>query len=197
MDFLTAFYAEHSWWLLPVLIFTARIVDVSIGTMRIIFLSRGMKLLAPFCGFFEVFVWLLAIGQIMQNLDSWVNMFAFAGGFCTGNYVGMLIEERLAIGLLSVWVITRNDATELIRELKEAQYGLTRVAARGLHGDVRILILVIRRKNLGGVQRLIEQCQPEAFITIQDIRSVKGGFYPFNDGGLFAWRKSLGLRKGK
>jgi len=95
------FYENHAVWLLPVLIFFARVLDVSIGTMRIVFLSRGMRLMAPVFGFFEVLIWLIAISRIMGNLTSWVNYVAYASGFAAGNYVGMYLENRLAMGLLS------------------------------------------------------------------------------------------------
>jgi uncharacterized protein YebE (UPF0316 family) len=197
MEWLTLFWQEQAWWLLPVLIFSARVADVSIGTLRIIFLSRGMKLLAPFCGFFEVLIWLMAIGQIMQNLGSWTNFIAFAAGFTAGNYVGMLIEEWLAVGLVSVWVITPKDASALIQRLKDDQYGLTSVAARGVHGKVRIIILIIKRKNLAKAQKLIEGYQPGAFISVKDIRRVKGGYFPFAPASAGKWRRIAGVRKGK
>src|SRR5512133_102522 len=84
--------------ILPLFIFCARIIDVSLGTMRIIFVTKGMRKVAPIIGFFEVFVWLLAISRIMQNLDNWVCYVAYAGGFATGNLIGMMIEEKHAIG---------------------------------------------------------------------------------------------------
>ncbi len=195
---MTELLAEHGTWLMPLLIFIARVVDVSIGTMRIIFLSRGMKILAPACGFVEVFIWLLAIGQIMQNLDSWVNYIAFAGGFTAGNYIGMLIEERLAMGLLALWVITRKDATELLDELRDRQWGITRVAARGVKGKVRILIMVIRRKAVKEALTIIRRHDPEAFVTIKDVREVSGGYFSLPEQGLSLrqWQ-FLRMRKGK
>jgi len=182
-----------------VLIFLARIADVSIGTMRIIFLSRGMRLLAPLCGFFEVLIWLLAISQIMQNLTSWQNYLAYALGYATGNYVGLIIEDKLAMGLLSLWVVTREDAADMLDRLQYAGFGLTRVAARGVQGDVRIAILVIRRKNLDNVLAIVRETHPEAFITVNDVRSASGGFFAgappraARFRGLRAWR----IRKGR
>ena len=84
--------------ILPILIFIARVCDVSIGTMRIIFISRGAKILAPLLGFFEILIWLVAIGKVMQNLDNIACYVAYAGGFATGNFVGIRIEEKLAMG---------------------------------------------------------------------------------------------------
>ena len=170
-------FGEHTVWVMPILIFLSRIADVSIGTLRIIFLSRGLKLLAPLCGFFEVFIWLLAIGQIMQNLDSWPNSIAYALGFTAGNYVGMVIEDRLAMGLLSVWIITPRDAPAMLEDLKQHHYGLTRVAARGLQGKVRIVIMIIRRRTLRNALHIVRNHNPEAFVTVKDVRAASGGYF--------------------
>ena len=95
----------YTYLLLPLLIFCARIIDVSIGTLRIIFVSKGKRNIAPLLGFFEVLVWILAISEIMQNLNNWVCYVAYAAGFAAGNYVGMIIEEKLAIGILIIRII--------------------------------------------------------------------------------------------
>ena len=93
--------------ILPILIFLARIVDVTFGTIRIIFVSRGMKWLAPIFGFFEIMIWLFAIGQVFSNLTNITYYVAYAGGFACGNFVGIWIEEKMAIGTLIVRIITR------------------------------------------------------------------------------------------
>lgn len=188
----------HGMWLMPTLIFLARITDVTIGTLRIIFLSRGYKILVPVCAFFEVMVWLLATGHIMQNLDTWSVYFAYALGFTAGNIVGLQIEERLAIGLLSLWIISREDAGPMLEELQQKKYGITRVAARGLHGKVRILIMIITRKKLRGALEIVQRHDPSAFITVNDVRTVEGGFFniPHGANSLFPW-EFMRMRKGK
>lgn len=197
------FYQTHSAWLLPLLIFVARLVDVSIGTLRIVFLARGMKVLAPLCGFFEVVVWLLALGQIMNNLTSWPNYLAYAAGFSFGNYAGLWIEARMAMGMVSVWIVTHKDATGLLDKLKEARYGLTSVGARGARGKVRILIVVVRRRHLDRLSKLIHEHTPDAFVTIQDVRTAGGtGFErelsaPPRRNSLRRLSSFRGLRKGK
>lgn len=183
---MTSFFHENAVWLLPVLIFLARIVDVSIGTLRIVFLSRGMRVLAPICGFFEVLIWLLAIGQIMQNLTSWVNYAAYAAGFATGNYVGLWLESRLAMGLLSVWVITTKDAEDLSEWLQKERFGITTVAAHGVQGLVRMIIIVIKRRDLPQVMTILREHNPEAFVTVNDIRSVSGGVFPIERTGVLS-----------
>ncbi len=172
------FFHAHIHWTLPILIFCARVVDVSVGTMRIIFLSRGSRLLAPLCGFFEVLVWVAVMGAVMNSINSWVNYLAFAAGFATGNYVGLSIENRLAMGLQALWIVTKEDKSDLIDHMKEARYGLTMLEARGVEGAVRIMIMVIRRKNQTAIMRLLREHVPGAFVSVQDIRSVSGGVFP-------------------
>jgi len=179
----------YAWVILPVLIFTARVLDVSLGTVRIIFISRGMKLLAPLVGFFEVMIWILAIAQIMQDLTNAINYFAFAGGFALGNFVGIEMEDRLAMGLISVWIITRRDATHLINHLKNEKYGITSVAAEGVDGQVRIIFTIIKRKNLRDVLGAVNEFNPRAFISTADIRSASDAILP----PLRSRRISLGL----
>lgn len=192
------FYQENAVWLLPILIFLARVLDVSIGTLRIVFLSRGMRILAPICGFFEVLIWLVAIGRIMGDLTSWVYYIAYAGGFAAGNYVGMYIETWLAMGLLSVMIITKKDAASLLQKLKAEHFGLTQVGAQGVQGKVRLIYLIIRRKDLPRVSKILRLHQPDAFSVVNDIRNVAGGVFPLDTAKIERRRKLFGgLRKGK
>jgi len=159
---------------IPILIFFARILDVSIGTLRIAYVSRGMKHAAPLLGFFEVLIWILAIGQIMANLTHWVNYVAYAAGFATGNYVGILLEQRLAMGIVSVRIITKKDATELRSFLKREKYGYTSFAAYGVSGKIRYLLTVVRRSEVPHLVEVVRRYNPHAFVAIEDVRSVSG-----------------------
>jgi uncharacterized protein YebE (UPF0316 family) len=163
---------------LPLLIFLARICDVAIGTIRIIFVSRGHKFLAPLIGFFEVLIWLLALGKIMQNLTSPVCYIAYAGGFAAGNFIGIYIEEKLAVGTSVVRIITRKDATELIKGLNSAGYGVTSVAANGSTGQVHIVYTVIKRGDTEDVVGIIKKFNPKAFYSVEDARFVSEGIFP-------------------
>lgn len=167
--------------ILPLLIFCARIVDVSIGTLRIIFVSRSMRGLATMLGFVESLVWLIAVGQIVQNLTNVWNYLAFAGGFAAGNYIGIYIESKLAIGILAVRVITQKSAEELIAFLHDSQFGLTHVSASGKKGKVSLLLCIVKRRQLPELLEIVEKYNPNAFISVEDIRSVKEnipGKYP-------------------
>ena len=162
----------------PLLIFIARIFDVTLGTIRIILVSRGVKIPAALLGFFEVLIWLIAIGRVMQNLNNVVNYFAYAGGFAMGNFVGIYIENKLAMGLLSIRIVTAKDAAALIDYLKSEDFGATSVAARGVSGEVRIVFIIIRRKELQDTLEIISKFNPGAFIAIEDVRSVSSDAFP-------------------
>lgn len=158
--------------LLPLFIFVARIFDVSLGTLRIIFVTKGMRRVAPFVGFFEVLIWLLAISRIMQDLDNWVCYVAYAGGFATGNFVGMYLEERLAIGHEMIRVITRKDATNLIEDLRNKGYGVTSVKAEGIEGEVAVIYIIARRSMIQEVLDEINAFNPRALYTVESIKYV-------------------------
>ncbi|MGI6304576.1 MAG: DUF2179 domain-containing protein [Bacteroidales bacterium] len=125
-----------------------------------------MRIIAPLVGFFEVLIWLLAISRIMQDLDNWVSYIAYAGGFATGNFVGMYLEERLAIGHEMIRVITRKDATSLIEKLRDMGYGVTSVKAEGIEGEVAIIYIIARRRMIGEVLDKINYFNPRALYTV-------------------------------
>lgn len=160
--------------IVPILVFTARILDVSIGTLRITFVSRGLKYLAAPLGFFEALIWVLAISQVMQHLNDWTTYFAFALGFGFGNYVGLLLEERLAVGTLIIRTIIRQEAPELSKALWQAGFGVTSVDALGETGPVKIIFTVVKRRHLKKIIDLIKKCSPNALYTIEDVRFFKG-----------------------
>jgi uncharacterized protein YebE (UPF0316 family) len=166
------------WVLLPLLIVIARVVDVSIGTIRIVFVSRGHKIIAPVLGFFEVLVWLLAIGQIMRNLSNFMCYIAYGTGFALGTYIGLLIEEKLALGVLLVRIITQKDAGELIDALKRENYGVTSVPAFGTTGRVDVIFTVIKRSAVDNVLRIINRFNPKAFYSIENVKEVRKGIFP-------------------
>ncbi|MFO7862392.1 MAG: DUF2179 domain-containing protein [Salinivirgaceae bacterium] len=184
----------YAYVILPLLIFVARILDVSIGTIRIIIVSRGNRTLAPLLGFVEVLIWIIAIGEIMQNLDNWVCYIAYALGFASGNYIGMLIEEKLAIGTLVFRIITQKDTAELVDALYKEGYGVTEIDAKGKFSKVNVIYIILKRKNLHKVQSIIQQHNPTAFYTVEDIRKAQYGVFPINRPTSFR-RKILRLKK--
>ena len=162
----------YAWVILPCLIFAARILDVSLGTIRIILVSKGLKNLAPIFGFFEVLIWILAIGQIMQDLTNIVLYVAYASGFAMGTFVGIQLENKLSLGMVLIRIITRRDAYELIGLLKTQHHGFTVVDAQGPCGQVHIIYSIIPRHDLREVVGDIKRYNPHAFYTIEDVRFV-------------------------
>jgi uncharacterized protein YebE (UPF0316 family) len=186
MDALSLYNSDLlRWVILPILIFVARLIDVSLGTLRIIFVSHGLKYIAPIVGFIEINIWLLAIGQIMQNLNNLVCSLAYAGGFAMGAFFGMLIEEKLSIGMVMVRIICKHDTTELIKSLTEANYGVTTHDAEGVKGPVKIIFAVIRRGDLHDVLDRIHKIHPHAFYSVEDVRSVGEAMFPYHRHRLF------------
>jgi uncharacterized protein YebE (UPF0316 family) len=167
-----------AWVILPILIFLSRIADVSIGTVRVILVSRRLKYLAPFAGFFEVLIWIIVIGQIMQNLSSPICYVAYAGGFATGNYIGILIAEKLSLGMVLVRVIFPKRANGLIDRLRERHYGVTSIDGQGANGPVEILFTIVPRRDVYGVIELVKEANPEAFYSIEDVDHVERGVFP-------------------
>ena len=189
----------YAWFILPFLIFLSRVADVSIGTIRVIFVSRGLKYLAPLVGFFEILIWLLAIGQIMKNLSNPVCYIAYAGGFATGNFVGIWIAEKLSLGVVLIRVVTKKDAFELVEFLRSARYGVTSVDGHGAAGEVKVIFTVVPRREVKRVADLIKKFNPKAFYTIEEVNFVEKGIFPMKQVGSFAnfVRLFRPFRKGK
>jgi len=167
-----------SWVILPLLIFLSRIADVSIGTVRVILVSRRLKYLAPVAGFFEVLIWILVIGQIMKNLSSPACYVAYAGGFAAGNFVGILIAERLSIGMVLIRVIFPKKVNDLIVRLRERRYGVTCIDGQGANGPVQIVFTIVPRREAYAVIALVHEFYPGAFYSIEDVDFVERGVFP-------------------
>lgn len=165
---------------LPGLVFIARVLDVTLGTLRIIFISRGKKYIAPLLGFIETFIWIFAVSQIVRNIEDVWSFVAYAGGFACGTIVGMQIEDRLAIGTLIVRTILPHTPAELVERLHSAGYGVTCVPGQGTQGAVTLVYTVIKRKDLAAVVAIIHTLHPKAFLSIEEVRSTAEGIFPKN-----------------
>ena len=183
------------WVILPGIIFFARLIDVALGTLRILFVSRSMRKMAPLVGFFESLIWLFAISQIVLNLNNIMSYFAFAAGFASGNYLGIYIEHKLAVGLLSIRVITSEDGSDLQNYLRAQNFGVTSVSALGVTGRVRLIISVIKRKDLDAYISIVKQYNPKAFISIEDVRSVQEGYFYKDISEKSSFSKMFSMRK--
>jgi len=176
----------YSWIVIPLLIFIARIMDVTLGTLRFIFISKGYRKLAPLLGFFEVLIWLLAIREVMVNLRNIACFLAYGGGFAIGNYIGMWVEEKLSIGMVLVRVVLRKDTPKLIEFMKKNNYGFTLVEGEGTQGGVRILFSILKRKNLNLVLYAISTYSPNTFYTVESIKEANSGVFPVTNRSVFS-----------
>lgn len=165
------------WVIIPVLIFVARMSDVTLATMRNIFISKGFRKIVPFIGFFEVLIWLIAMKQVMTYANNWFSYFAWAFGFAMGTVVGMRIEEKLALGTQVLRIITNQDSMELAEALRNARHGITTVDAQGAFGPVKMIFTVVQRKHVKDVIVLIEKHCPSAFYSIEDVRTSEHGYF--------------------
>ncbi|MDD2922412.1 MAG: DUF2179 domain-containing protein [Anaerolineales bacterium] len=168
----------YLWVGLPLLVFFARVTDVTLGTIRIIFTSRGRRHIAPLLGFVEVFIWITVIAQITKGAHNVVAYLAYAGGFAAGTYIGMFIEDKLAMGMLVIRVIIPERVKDLTAKLREKGYGFTSVDAQGSQGPVKLIYAVVMRKNLPEVAKIIQQIYPNAFFTVEELRSAEHGVFP-------------------
>lgn len=184
MNFSTILSAEistfdwYAWVILPIIIFIARVFDVTLGTLRIIFVSRGRRNLAPLLGFFEVLIWVVVIGQIVQNLHSVTAYIGYAGGFAAGNFVGMWLENRLALGTFELKVMSTGNSDQLAKQIRDAGYGVTMVDGMGSTGPVKLLYIIVKRKHVNKVMTIIHTDKPNAFVTIEEVRSFEKGIFP-------------------
>ncbi len=181
----------------PVFIFFARILDVSLGTLRIVFVSRGLRTTATIVGFVEILIWITVVAQVFQNLDNWVNYVAFAGGFAAGTFVGMTIEHKLKMGVQICRIISQHDTSVFIQQLASNDFRVTAMDAEGTQGEVKILFIIVRRKRIQELTRLIYEFDPKAIYSIEDVKHasefIEG--QPVSYSGPFS--RLMNIRKGK
>lgn len=163
----------YSWVILPILIIVARMMDVSLGTLRVIFIMKDYKYIAPILGFFEVLIWLLVITRVVKEINNPICYIAYPLGFSIGNYLGLAIERHLYLGNVLVRIVTSKEADKLIKELKELAYSFTSLDAVGnCDTAVKVILSVLDRKDLKGYLSIVEKNNPKAFYTIEEVKSV-------------------------
>ena len=184
----------YSWVILPFLIFAARICDVSLDTMRIIFINRNFRYRAAICGFFGVMIWLLVIRQIFQQINNPLCFIAYPAGFAAGNVVGLMIENRLSLGKVIVRIITHLEAEELVSALRLAGYGLTVLDANGASGPVKLIFTVMERSDIPKVVETIKKYNPSTFYSVEDVRFVSEAVTPHRLPGVSRLRNPFASR---
>jgi uncharacterized protein YebE (UPF0316 family) len=160
----------------PLIIFFLRIVDVSMSTIRILLAVRGYKAVVPILGFFEVIIWMFAVGNAIRFLDSGWHLLGYAGGFATGNVVGMMIEERLAIGFATIRVVSTHAGVEMADALRNIGFGVTEFGGQGRDGRVEVVYTVCMRRDIERVVNEVERWDRQAFITVEEPRDIRWGW---------------------
>lgn len=164
-------------WLGALTIFVLRVTDMSLDTLRMLFVMRGRKGIAWVLGFFQSAVFVIAITSVLSQLKNPLNILGYAAGFATGNVIGMLIEERLAIGYIHLWIISSALGFSMAEVLRSGGYGVTEIPARGKDGMVSVLSVSVFRKDVPHVESLVHEKDPQAFMTSEDVRPIRRGFW--------------------
>ena len=187
----------YNYVLLPLGIFLARTIDTSLGTLRIVLISRGARKAVRLVGFIEVLLWVIAIGQIIMNLNNWVGYLAWALGFTFGSMIGFKIEDKLAIGKHQLRIITSQPIDAFLEELKKLNQGYTVFDGMGANGPVKQVFCILNRQNNAEITKLIKEHIPLSFVSVSDVMATDSGVFntkkrEFDLSGLL-----LPLRKGK
>jgi uncharacterized protein YebE (UPF0316 family) len=164
-------------WLAALGIFALRVCDMTFDTLRMLFVVRGKKGVAWVLGFLQSVIFVIAITSVLSHLDNPLNVIGYAAGFATGNVVGMLIEERLAIGHVKVSIVSQRLGTALAHSLREVGFAVTEIPARGRDGMVSMLSVSVLRKDVPKVQAIINKTDSEAFVIAEDVRPLRRGFW--------------------
>lgn len=164
-------------WISALIIFLLRVIDMSLDTMRMLFVVRGKKPIAWVLGFLQSLVFVIAISTVLANLNNIMNIIGYAAGFATGNVLGMIIEERLAIGHIAMRVISAKKGKVIVEVLRKAGFAVTEIQARGKDGKVALLNSSIKRRDVSRFENLVTKTEPGAFITAEDVRPIRVGFW--------------------
>lgn len=161
-----------------IFIFVARVIDVSMGTVRMLMVVQGLKIQASIIGFIEMILYVLALNSVVGSLDNPMNLFAYAFGFAAGNYVGIFIEGKIALGKLSAQIILKTtDNQDLIDGLRDNGFGVTIIEGKGIKGKKEILSVALNRKNLIKLRNLVYEYDETAFMTVSNISPIRGGYF--------------------
>ena len=164
-------------WIWAGLIFVLRVANMSLDTVRVKMVMRGKKTISWVLGFVQTVIHVSVLTTVIQDLTNILNLVAYAGGFATGNVVGMWVEERLAVGHINLRIMSPALGVAIVKRLREEGYGVTEIPARGKDGAVTLLNASIYRRHVGEVMNMVEQIDPDAFMTAEDTRPIRRGFW--------------------
>lgn len=165
--------------LLYIIIFCAKIIEVSISTIRLVFISKGERVKGAILGFVEIMIWLIVVSSVLNNItEDPIKMLTYAAAFALGNYIGVTIESKIAVGLASIQVVVNEKDGEVLADiLREQGYGVTIIEGKGKNESIKKLLFIqLKRKKIPEAVKLIKLHNPEAYITVNDIKSMLGGY---------------------
>jgi uncharacterized protein YebE (UPF0316 family) len=168
-----AIFGDPLWG--PIVIFLLRIVDVTLDTMRVLFMVRGRRLPAGILGFLMALVWIIAVGNAMKHLDSVWHILGYAAGYGTGTMVGITIENAVAFGLVQLRIVSKHGGVEIAEALRERGYGVTEFSGFGRDSAVEIVQSVVQRAHLDDALDIVDRFDDTAFVTVEDPQVLRGG----------------------
>jgi uncharacterized protein YebE (UPF0316 family) len=168
---------SSSAWLGALLIFVMRVINMSLDTIRVMMVVRGRKGMAWVLGFIETVIYIFVLTTVIQEFDNILNIVAYAGGFATGNVVGMWIEDRIAIGHTHLRIISSDAGLAIAERLREEGYAVTEITGRGRDGEVTLLNVSVLRRNKDNVCEIVQEVDEEAFITAEELRPIRRGYW--------------------
>lgn len=163
--------------LLPLVIFAIRVCDMSLDTLRVLLVVRGRRAPAWVAGFLQSALWVVAVSSALSQLGNPLNLLGYAAGFATGSVVGLALKERLAIGHNHVRIISSQRGSAIAESLRRAGYAVTELAGRGKDGTVSVVTASVRRRDIEPVRREVLQADPEAFMTLSEVRPLHRGYF--------------------
>ncbi|PAB58541.1 DUF2179 domain-containing protein [Anaeromicrobium sediminis] len=158
------------------IIFGARILDVSISVVRTILVVRGKKFQAAMLGCVEVFIYITVLTKIMSQLDNIGNLIAYSLGFGSGQIVGIWLEQKIALGHVSYQIITKGNRADMIKALRDEGFAVTVVEGNGRDGKRHILNMVVKRNLQFKLHKILDEFDKDAFVTIKDTKHISGGY---------------------
>jgi len=164
-------------WVGTLVIFILRVLNMALDTLRVLFTLRGKKFLSWVFGFVVALIYVILLTSVLANLNSPLFILAYAAGFATGGVIGMWIEERLAIGFTNIQIVSPRLGVVMAQKLRDEGFAVTEIPARGKDGMVSMLNLSVRRKQVDTVEKIINECDEGAFVTLEDVRPVRRGFF--------------------
>ena len=157
-----------------ILIMILRIADVTLGTIRTLLVVQAKKIYAALIGFVEVLIWIYAMKYIVGNMETTLNLFAYALGFSIGNYLGITLEEKIGIGYIQVNIISKTKSAEIALQLRRSKFGITLLPAEGMGGALSVIVAIVRRKDQKNLVNLVDSIDSEVFISIQHSHPYRG-----------------------